>query len=67
MSKVVFTADHEEPCCAWCDFQDTCDGIKVQCGPKYGWSKYRRTEEDYNITTDEETLLKLIRENYHGK
>ena len=45
MSKLIFTADDEEPkcgCCdhCWSDYKTFCE----KCGPEYWWANYRRTE-----------------------
>lgn len=40
-SIVVFNADDEFPNCLMCDLADWCDG--KQCGPDWGWSRYKRT------------------------
>lgn len=59
-----FTADHEEPFCHRCDNMCTMEKYTCQkCGPEYGWNNYIRTVEDYEITTDEDLLIKLLKEN----
>lgn len=42
-SKIILTADDEEPNCMCCDNQDKCTG--ENCGPEYGWFRYRRVKE----------------------
>ena len=60
MCYFTFTADHEEPCCAWCDFQDTCSGAGVHCGPKYGWRLYKRTINIKDATPLEQKTIDLV-------
>ena len=60
----TFTADHEEPCCHMCDFQATCAGTGVKCGPEYGWLRYQRTVERSAMTKPDEKLIKLLVEYY---
>ena len=63
----TFTADHEEPCCAYCDLQCNCDGKYVKCGPEYGWNMYRRTVEREQMTELDEKTIELLLEYYKEK
>ena len=45
IESFTFTADHEEPCCHMCDFQATCVGTGVKCGPKYGYMRGQDMKE----------------------
>ena len=56
----TFTADYEEPCCAWCDFQNVCPGSNIKCGPEYGWLRYQRTVDEEDATPLEQTTINLI-------
>ena len=58
----TFTSDHEEPSCSCCDFQDTCPGTNVKCGPKYRWLRYQRTIDEKDATPLDETTINLILE-----
>lgn len=59
-TKVIYTADNEEPDCGQCDLQcsncwadsygDIHDHCATDCGSEHGWKMYKRTEyEDLSI------------------
>ena len=57
--QFTFTADHEEPCCSYCDWCSSCNDGK-HCGPEYGWSRYRRTVSMKDMTPIDEKTIELI-------
>lgn len=42
--RVVYSADDEMPDCMMCDNCDSNFNCIKNCGAKYGWSGYQRTE-----------------------
>lgn len=58
----TFTAEHEEPCCGFCDYVCASQNICNHCGPEYGWCNYRRTVNIDDFTPlDEETYQLSIK------
>lgn len=63
MKTIIYTADHEEPCCLRCDcFGDSYEQYCItNCGESHSWNRYVRTEKVSDKEFVTEMILRILR------